>query len=190
MTRNSLLQPVLVEQEQALSVYLNAMLNDVEDYALEFEPQFKNHFEGIEYEVLLAKSAGLTFGLQWSAITGIVTLADNLESLPCNGPKWLLGMLRHESQEVMVIDVATLMRPTVEGALSRSNSIVIIGEGRWGIACEIIDRLSLFPEDISWRAERKACAFLLGMARKPPCALIDVEKMIEDAKLELNDWLN
>ena len=187
-------QPLLLEQDQALSVYFDAMLNDTESRCGESESCANNRLavesEGVACDVLLIRSAGLTFGLPWGDIVGVVPVADNLQALPASGPNWLMGMLRHDDREVLVMDAAGVVVPNIMRSIGAGESIVIVGDGNFGFVCEVLHQVSLRAADVVWRQERETRAWLLGTAQQPACALVDPQKIVNDAKKMLSDWLS
>lgn len=187
-------QPLLLEQDQALTVYFDAMLHDSESRSVESEScansQLVVEREDVACEVLLIRSAGLTLGLPWSDIAGVVPVGDNLQALPVSGPNWLIGMLRHDDREVLVIDAAGVVVPNIRRSIGAGESMVIVGDGSFGFVCEVLQQVSLRTEDVVWRQEREARAWLLGTAQQPACALVDPQKIINEAKQMLSDWLS
>lgn len=186
-------QPLLMEQDQALSVYFDAMLHDSESRWVESDSRANSQLvesEDVACEVLLIRSAGLTFGLPWSDIAGVVPVADNLQALPASGPSWLIGMLRHDDREVLVIDAAGVVVPNISRCIGVGESIVLVGDGSFGFVCEVLHQVTLRPEDVVWRQERETRAWLLGTSQQPACALVDPQKIINDAKQVLSDWLS
>lgn len=187
----SLSSSVLIEQQQALLEYFDSMLNDAEILSSESQStQSKDGDANASYDVLLIKSAGLTFAIPADAIGDIISIDNKIESLPIEGPSWLVGVLRYAEKELLVINPAKLVAPNSTQSSSAEDAIVILGNSNFGLACEVLNRVLLNHGDIYWREELESRSWLLGTSQQPVCALIDPQNIISEAKKMLSDWLD
>jgi purine-binding chemotaxis protein CheW len=62
----------------------------------------------------------------------------------------------------------------------RVSHLVLIGEGRWGLAASAIGQvISLRPEDVKWRGSQGQRPWLAGTVIQHMCALLEVEAFLE-----------
>ncbi len=207
-------QPTLVDQSQALDLYLTALLSDVPEYdpeqettaaeapalrvveptvsdqqvaateaEVEVEAEAKPQPDGARpdwsqetFQALLFKVAGLTLAIPLIELNGIVEWSDDITPLPNHSP-WYLGLLNHRGQNVSVMDTGQLIFPPEKRAGAEPSAwqrIILIGDGRYGLACEEVSEvISLAPDEVRWRSARTSRKWLLGTVIDHMCALID-----------------
>lgn len=205
----------LVEEKQALDVYLEALLKEapeqvevpvetpmVEEVA---EPPVVVHAEreisegrpywGDEtFQALLFKVAGLTLAVPLVELSGVQELETD-KTTPMPGHiDWYLGLTDYRGRNVPVVDTAQLVLPPdrlqmLNGdPLERVRHVVYIDNGRWGLGCqEIAEVLTLTPEQVSWRSSRTKRRWLAGTVLEQMCALIDPPAFAEMLETGMED---
>lgn len=127
------------------------------------------------FEVQLFHLAGLTLALPVVALTGIVDSADLVPPGAADAP-WLRGRLCYPHGEIQVVDTAHWVLPPGMpwSPVTRHYPVLMIAEGRWGLACDGIGAvITLDPAAVRWRSARTQRRWLAGMVSQPTCALLD-----------------
>ncbi len=193
---------ILVDQKQALSVYLEALLREpvleLEEPAVESErvpepiapvaPVVVAHLAGGDeipewgrerFQAMLFRVAGLTLAVPLAELSGVLPWdATRLTPMPGHVP-WYLGLTPYRERNVPVVDTARLVLPEDRLAglgdpRERIGRVVFIDDGRWGLACdEIAQVVVLQPDQVRWRTHRTKRRWLAGTVVQQMCALID-----------------
>ncbi len=136
------------------------------------------------FPCLIFAVAGLRLAVPLIKLTGVVPLAESLTTFPGEAP-WLLGLTRYRGQSVRVVDTAEIVLPEdrrlarVKSAEPAPGFLVVIGKGRWGLACDAVsETLPLETDDVKWRSERGKRLWLAGTVRDKLCALLDVDALV------------
>jgi purine-binding chemotaxis protein CheW len=94
-----------------------------------------------------------------------------------------LGLLRHLDRNVQVMDTACVILPQAQHAelappAERIANILLMGEGRWGLACDGIGEVvTLQHADVRWRTASGKRQWLAGTVSERLCALLDVDNL-------------
>ena len=138
-----------------------------------------------EFQCLLFQVAGLTLAVPLTALNGVLPLdLDAVTPMPGHSALFL-GLIDHLGQQVRVVDTAQVVLPperlAATGAASgRASHLVLIGEGRWGLAASGIGEvISLNPEDVKWRGSLGTRPWLAGTVIQHMCALLEVDAFLE-----------
>jgi chemotaxis signal transduction protein len=89
-------------------------------------------------------------------LNGIIPMPDRLTVLPGQSP-WFMGLARNRDQNVQVVDLASVIQPqrrlgSAQENANRSQYILLIGEGQWGVLCDSISTvLTLEPQQVQWQ---------------------------------------
>lgn len=132
------------------------------------------------FQALLFKVAGLTMAVPLVELNGVVEWKDDVTEMPGHAEHYM-GILNHLGKSVPVIDTARLVLPpdklsslAGDNPRERVSRIVLIDEGRWGLACDEVQQvITLQPDDVRWRSNRTKRAWLLGTVIDHMCALLD-----------------
>ncbi len=128
------------------------------------------------FEAQLFHLAGLTLALPVSALAGIVDSTDLVTAGEADAP-WLRGRLCYQHGEIQVVDTAHwVLSPGMSWSpATRPYPVLIIADGRWGLACDGIGAVvTLDPAAVRWRSARTQRRWLAGMVSQPSsCALLD-----------------
>jgi purine-binding chemotaxis protein CheW len=131
------------------------------------------------FPCLLFRVAGLTLAVPLLHLNGVRPWPEEITPMPGHQP-WFLGLVRHRGQQAKVVDTALLVVPPERLATARDEAepelgnIVLIDDGRWGLACEGIDEMiTLDPSGVRWRTRAGKRPWLAGTVIQHMCALID-----------------
>ncbi len=131
------------------------------------------------FQILLFKVAGLGLAVPLIELNGILEWTDEVTPLPGHA-EFYLGLLHHRERSVPVVDPARLVLPADRQAAlvgdprERVSRIVLIDEGRWGLACdEVSEVVTVRPDQVRWRSSRTRRRWLAGTVVDHMCALLD-----------------
>ncbi|MEJ2344747.1 MAG: CheW domain-containing protein [Gammaproteobacteria bacterium] len=193
----------LLEQHLALRSYLEALLGEVPDGdeagdaapevqagagpppepestpAAVVDPQESAAaWASDRFQCLLFGVGGLTLAMPLALLNGVIPWQE-VTPLP-NRSSQFLGLVRYQGQSVKVVDTALVVMPErvqrheLAPATERARHIILMGGGRWGLACDRIgDVLALDPADVRWRTTKGKRPWLAGTVLQHMCALIE-----------------
>lgn len=131
------------------------------------------------FKCLLFKVGRLTLAAPLAELNGVLDWDESITSIPTT-PPWFLGVLRHRGVNVKVINTALLVVPKrhrVAPRPDRPGHIVLIGDRRWGLACDAVSSVTtLDPAQVRWRSARTRRSWLAGTVIEHMCALLDVNE--------------
>lgn len=139
-----------------------------------------------EFQVMLFKVAGLTLAVPLDGLNGVLEWKDDLAEMPGHA-EFYLGILQHMGRRIPVVETASLVFPpdklkslAVAEPRDRITRIVLIDEGRWGLAVDKVEEVITLQHDkVRWRSERTQRKWLLGTVVDHMCALIDPHAFAE-----------
>jgi purine-binding chemotaxis protein CheW len=222
-------QLVMLDQQLALSAYLQALLSPVEpppvetltqsvsEPAISVAPRVADTPEAVaaaiesvitptvapvvtpatsanaypewavgDFQCLLFRVAGLTLALPLAKLNGVLTWNDALVTpLPGHQP-WFLGLREYQGRKVRLIDVANVItaRDVVQTGTDLGK-IILIGAGRWGLACnDLAEVVTLTPAAVKWRGRSGSRPWLAGTVIDRMCALIDADAFAQMLETE------
>ena len=103
-------------------------------------------------------------------------------------PSWFMGLLDTHEQRIGVLDTGQLIFGKTRGQQRNLDeqpfkSILISGDGRWGLACdEILSIGKIEPEKVRWRTVRQKRPWLVGTVIEELTAIVDVDKLVPHRK--------
>lgn len=133
------------------------------------------------FQAMLFRVAGLTLAVPLEELGGVIEFdPDELTEMPGHAD-FYLGLVTHLGKSVPVVDTARLVFPpeklqqlTGDDPLKRVRRVVLIDEGRWGLACDEVDEvITLSKDEVRWRSNRTRRRWLLGTVIQHMCALVD-----------------
>lgn len=147
---------------------------------------------GNTFQCLTFVVAGVTLAAPLDKLFGIVDWQGEMTELPGYAP-WFMGLMRNRGQNVQLVDIAQVIMP--DGRLpdkrpvwERLKFVVLIDEGRWGLAADKISQvLTLSSDDVRWRSARSKRPWLAGTAVEQMCAVLDVTALSEQLAAGLKD---
>lgn len=132
------------------------------------------------FQVLLFQVAGLKLAVPLVELAGVIPWDDAAVTEMPNHSPWFLGLRDHQGRRVKLIDMAAVVLPPDRFAAlgapdsGRLERIVLIDEGRWGLACEGIGEVITLPrEGVKWRQAGGSRPWLAGTVIEQMCALVD-----------------
>lgn len=132
-----------------------------------------------QFQALLFEVGSLKLAVPLVKLHSVVPFSDHIATVP-RQPGWVHGMMRYRGRNVLVIDTARLVLPPAhaeaDAAEGRPGHILIVGDGRWGLACRRIgDVVRLTPDEVRWRSREGRRPWLAGTVLGRLCALMDTE---------------
>ncbi len=137
---------------------------------------------GDGFQCLTFMVAGLTLAAPLDRLHGIVEWPGELTELP-GYADWFMGLLPNRGQNVRVIDTAQIIMPDgrlpdARPVLERVKFVVLIDDGRWGLAADAIAQiLTLSRDGVRWRGEGGKRPWLAGTAVEQMCAVLDIDNL-------------
>jgi purine-binding chemotaxis protein CheW len=142
---------------------------------------------GQELQAMLFKVAGLTLAVPLVDLNGVVEWDEEKVTTMPGHADFYLGLMSHLNQQVPVVDTARLVLPESklkalagEDPRQRINRVVLINDGRYGLACdEVNEVVTLKADAVRWRSERTQRRWLAGTVIEHMCALVDATAFAE-----------
>jgi purine-binding chemotaxis protein CheW len=133
-----------------------------------------------EFQALFFEVAGLTLAVPLKSLGGIHQLGEVTQLF--GKPKWFKGVMLNREEKLNVVDTARWVMPEkytpeLEEKLDYQY-LITLGDSSWGLLAEnLINNITLRPEDIKWRVNGGKRPWLAGVIKEKMCALIDVENL-------------
>ncbi len=175
----------LLEQQLALSTYLDALLTDekqaphdtavarVSTESSAATPAWADE----PFQCLVFKLADMRIAAPLSELNGILEWDGTAAAVP-GRPAWTIGMLRNRDQNVQLVDAATLILPPghrAGGAQPAQRHVALIDDRRWGLVVDEIAEVTVIdPAQVRWRTPNTRRRWLAGTVVDQLCALLDV----------------
>lgn len=131
------------------------------------------------FECLIFRVAGLQLAVPLVLLGAIHRLDNKVKPIP-GRPRWYMGMLPGQDQNLRVVDTAEwIMAGRVpDGARDQYRFVIRLDNSDWALACDdVAQSFTLDPEEVRWRSGRSKRPWLAGTVIKHMCALIDVGTM-------------
>ena len=103
-------------------------------------------------------------------------------------PSWFLGLLEHQGTKIGILDTGQLIFGKLRGA-NRDleerpfTSLLISGDGKWGLACDEVLAISkIIPDKVRWRTFRKNRPWLIGTVIDELTAVVDITQLLPRKK--------
>jgi len=138
------------------------------------------------FQIMLFKVAGLSLAVPLDGLNGVVEWKDDLTEMPGHAD-FYLGVLQHLGSSIPVVDTARLVFPqdklkelAADNPVDRITRIVLINDGRWGLACDdVAEVVTLTADQVRWRSDKTKRRWLLGTVVDHMCALLDTDAFAE-----------
>jgi len=130
-----------------------------------------------EFQALLFKVGALNLAVPLIKLHSVIPWPEEGIAAMPNQPSWCYGLLRYRDQNVRIIDTAELVLPPDKRREPiEPKHVLIVGDGRWGLACSSIGEvLRLEPDEVKWRTAEGRRRWLAGTVVGHLCALLDTE---------------
>jgi purine-binding chemotaxis protein CheW len=135
-----------------------------------------------EFQCLMFNVVGISLAVPLVKLNGVIPWDNNLTPMPGHSDAFL-GLLRHLDKNVKIMDTAQVILPPaqlqqVPAVDARIQKIILMDEGRWGLACdEIGEVITLQADDVRWRSEAGRRPWLAGTISERLCALLDTDEL-------------
>ena len=192
----------VIEVQESLEVQSQpkaAVIEEVElapepDIAIEPQPEIieqKIEIPDEPFQVLMFKVAGLSLAVRLVELNGVLEWDETaLTEMPGHSP-FFLGVIQYLGKSIPIVDTARLVFPAdklvslnADKPYERVKRIVLIDDGKWGLACdEIAEVVDLNAESIKWREDRSKRKWMAGTVIEHMCALVDAagfSEMLDD----------
>lgn len=137
------------------------------------------------FQCLVFRVAGLSLAVPLTKLNGVIPWPESITPMP-NRSELFLGLIRHQQRNVKVVDTALMVLPqgrqpeALAAPEERVEHIILLDEGRWGLACDAIGEvLTLEPDEVRWRSAQGKRPWLAGTVLKHLCALLDADAFVE-----------
>lgn len=137
------------------------------------------HRQG-DIKLLLCDIAGMSLALPVSALNNIVRWPDEpLTRLPGQA-EWNLGVFSQHQQHTTVIDISYFLQPEHQHRPQTAlNYILLVGQRRWGIACDQIKQIVTLPiKDINWRSDTTQRPWFSGVITDQMSNVVDIPALL------------
>ena len=134
-----------------------------------------------DFASLLFDVGGLQLAAPLRHLGGISQLAKPLQAV-AGQADWFLGLMRWNGRNIRVVDTARLIMPERVDAvgINEYQSMVVLGDSHWALAAnQVVESLTLAPQDVKWRNGSAQRPWLSGMLAQRLCVLMDVERLIQ-----------
>ena len=137
-----------------------------------------------EFQCLMFKVVGISMAVPLARLNGVIPWNNNLTPMPGHSEAFL-GLLRHLDKNVKVMDTAKVILPAeqlqqLDTEDERINKILLMDEGRWGLACDDVGEVIMLRKDeVRWRTSSGRRPWLAGTISERLCALLDTEVLAE-----------
>jgi purine-binding chemotaxis protein CheW len=182
----------LVEQDQALSVYLKDMLlipSDTTDPSVTLEqaieqakPVDKNKdWRTSDFQALIFDVQGLKLAIPLHDLNGILTWPEKSFSKMADKPAWYIGLYSQSHQQTQVIETSHIVLPSqYQDSNNESQFIITIANGKWGLACNKVESvITLSPDKVRWRQHSGKRPWLAGTVLEQKCSILNIEELIK-----------
>jgi purine-binding chemotaxis protein CheW len=134
-----------------------------------------------DFQALLFSVGKLTLAVPLLTLHSVLDWPeDGVTPMP-HQPGWCLGLFRYRERNVRIIDTGKLVIPPDRQTLRSdepARHILIVGDGRWGLACDAIGSVvTLSEEGVRWRKADRSRPWLAGTVLEHLCALLDTDAL-------------
>lgn len=143
------------------------------------------------FQALMFKVAGLSLAVRLIELSGVLEWDESiLTEMPGHSP-FFMGVIQYLGKSIPIVDTARLVFPadklvslSADKPYERVKRIVLIDDGKWGLACdEIAEVVDLDAESVKWRENRSKRKWMAGTVIEHMCALVDASgfsEMLDD----------
>jgi|GEM_PF-3513809 len=192
---NSLPQPVLVSQQDALQQYLDSLLQEIPSQENEIpgasEPRVASAIEvseqpaaqvrtptwaAVPFQVLLFQMSGLQLAVPLVQLTAVVQ-GRALQRVPGMDPH-LQGLLSYQGKMVNIVETAFVTGRPGSAAMPSDDILphyLLFAEGRYGFTCTMLQEMvQVEPAAIRCRRHAVKQPWFAGIHTTEMCALLDL----------------
>jgi purine-binding chemotaxis protein CheW len=173
-------QETLLEEAKELELTKNNTIIKESHETEEASVSVQQEYGESEFQALFFEVAGLTLAVPLKSLGGIHQLGEVTQLF--GKPSWFKGVMLNREEKLNVVDTARWVMPEkyspeLEEKLDYQY-LITLGDSPWGLLAEnLINNITLQPEDIKWRINDSKRPWLAGVIKEKMCALIDVENL-------------
>lgn len=137
------------------------------------------------FQCLIFTVSGLQLAVPLVKLNSVIPWTEKIVETP-NKTEWYLGLVKHLSKNVKVIDTALMVLPEnrrqglMDDPDDRFSHILLVNDSQWGLACDSIGEVIwLTAEEVKWRKSKQQRPWLAGTSLDQLCAVIDTEVFAE-----------
>jgi len=141
----------------------------------------ENTWRESPFQTLLFDIQGLQLAIPLHELNGILTWPEKpLTKMPGKA-SWHIGLYSQEHQHTQVINTGDIILPdNYNNTDSESGFIILIDDGRWGLACNKVNEVvTLSPDEIRWRQEPGNRPWLAGTVLEKMCSILNIEALVK-----------
>ncbi|GEM_PF-3427042 len=161
----------------------------IEESTLESQVQVPNQnsreWTKKEFKAVILEIDGMSVAIPMKYIRGIKEFPEELVRFEGMEP-WMKGIFIEEEQEIQVVDARKYMLISNQREIDNEENqhkpelIILIGDGRWGLACQKVTRpIRIEPDQVRWKGSDRVRPWLLGVLRDQPCIVLEGEAFIQ-----------
>jgi purine-binding chemotaxis protein CheW len=95
-----------------------------------------------------------------------------------------MGVLPYHGRQMVVVDSVQLLMPDEsdeeQATRGRGSHILVIGDGRWGLACDSLAKpVILHKDEVQWGGQNPERSWAIGTVIDRLCVLLDVAAVAE-----------
>ena len=195
----------LASQKDALKIYLDSLLNCTETSSItESEESFTpvtptealynaeleeivntdSHIKmpvwATEYfSCLPITVAEITLFLPLRQLRTVMPFSQKIDFFE-DTPEWIMGGINNSTKNVKIIDLQKIVYQNMEAPehVEPASQLVIIGDGKWGLACDAVGKVhQLNREEVQWRARKTQRRWIAGISNTHRLAIVDVKRI-------------
>jgi len=170
--------PVRVEADPPPLSLDNRVLNNAPGAPIENHVQLElPQWAEEEFKLLLVRMGPLRFAVPLVCLNSIAQLDDQAQvtKIPAQ-PTWHRGVTLYRDQQLTVVGLTELLK--LHAGEMASRYVLVIGEGRFGLACDAIEeQVSVTSDQVKWRQVVDKREWLLGMLPEQMCILLDLDEV-------------
>jgi purine-binding chemotaxis protein CheW len=135
------------------------------------------------FQALIFRVQEVTLAVPLLLLDGIMKWEEDAVPMPWQ-PEWHMGVLPYHDKQMVVVDSVQLLMPDESDedstASPRGSHILVIGDGRWGLACDSLAKpVILHKDEVQWGGQNPDRAWAIGTVIDRLCVLLDVAAVAE-----------
>lgn len=136
-----------------------------------------------DFQALLFSVGKLTLAVPLLTLHSVLDWPEEGVTPMPHQPSWCLGLMRYRERNARIVDTGKLVIPPDRQALRSgepAQHILIVGDGRWGLACDAIGSVvTLSEKGVRWRKGGRNRPWLAGTVLEHLCALLDTDALAQ-----------
>lgn len=132
-----------------------------------------------EFDAMLVDLGLLRLAVPLVDLDGVLPMPERWVEIPRQA-QWVIGVASAQGRNTTVVDTARLVMPDQHrGAVPDYRHVVLIGDGRWGLACvSVSDVFRVGRDAVRHRRHRRSRPWLAGTLIDHLSGLVDVSRLL------------